>query len=66
MSMPEQEFAQLTFAGFRQLTAAQQKATVDRMSKAQYARWLDRCVPPQGRQSRDSFTANVYRSRMAR
>lgn len=61
--MPEHEFAKLTFAGFKQMTDDQQEATLRRMDKEQFNRWLDRCQPPKHGASLDSFTDSVFRRR---
>ena len=61
--MTESEFHKLTCEGFKAKTESERKALVDSMSKDQFARWLDRCVPPDHRVSLDSFTTNVYRLR---
>lgn len=62
--MPEHEFAKLTFAGFMQMTEGQQEATLRRMDKEQFNRWLDRCAPPKNGASLDSFTDSVFRRRV--
>lgn len=63
--MPEGEFAALTLDGFRAMPDAQQVATLNRMDKAQFARWLARAVPVKGKDDAGSLTAEIYRRRSA-
>lgn len=61
--MTEAEFSTLTFDGFKRKSERERQLLVERMSVDQFARWLDRCVPPEHRASMDSFASSVYRAR---